>query len=458
MPRIIVIGGGIAGLAAAYELARRGVDVHLLEASNRLGGLIRTEVVDGFTIDAGPDAFLVTKPGAVALCDELGIMSRAIGTLPPRVAYVLRNGRLHALPEGVALGIPTNLAALATTRLLSPRGKLRAACDLILPRSFTLDAADASIGALLRRRLGHEVVDWLAAPILGGIYAGNVDELSAPLALPELWRALRQRRSVITAMRAARRPPSAGGPFRSFPGGMIELVEAIVGALPPGSTQCGARVAALTISREVTVALDSGASMSADGVVLAAPAHVAARLLDSVDPVVAERCRSIQYTSLASVALAYPRSVVKHPLAGSGFVVPALERHCPLMAATWVSSKWPGRAPEGSVLLRAFFGGAGTPDLESLDDQALVARAHEALAALLAIAGGPTLTRVSRWPLASAQHTVGHGARVAELGARLAGHPRIALVGSGYRVVGIPDCIADARAMAGGLAERLGEG
>ncbi|MGH9161519.1 MAG: protoporphyrinogen oxidase, partial [Vicinamibacteraceae bacterium] len=382
MPRVIVVGGGIAGLAAAYELARRGVDVRLLEASDRLGGLIRTEVVDGFTIDAGPDAFLVTKPGAVALCNELGIMSRAIDTLLPRVAYVLRNGRLHALPDGVVLGIPTNVAALATTRLLSLRGKLRAAGDLILPRPLTLDAADESIGALLRRRLGHEVVDWLVEPILGGIYGGNVDELSAPLALPELWRALSERRSIITTMRAARRPPSTGGPFRSFPGGMIELVEAIVAALPPGSIQCRARVAAVTTSPEVTVALDSGASLPADGVVLAAPAHVAARLLEPMDPVVAERCGSVHYTSLASVVLAYPRSLVRHPLAGSGFVVPALERHCPLMAATWVSSKWPGRAPDGSVLVRAFFGGSRTPYLLSLDDRTLVARACEALAAL----------------------------------------------------------------------------
>jgi oxygen-dependent protoporphyrinogen oxidase len=459
MSRVIVVGGGIAGLAAAYELSRHGVDVQLVEASDRLGGLIRTEVVDGFTIDAGPDAFLVTKPGAVALCNELGLMSRAISTSLPRVAYVLRDGCLHPLPDGVALGVPTNLAALATTRLLSLRGKLRAAADLVLPSALFPDAADESIGALLRRRLGHEAVDWLAEPILGGIYGGNIDELSARLALPGLWRAVTEGRSIIAGMRTGRRPPSTGGLFRSFPGGMIELVDAIVAALPPGAISCRTPVRAIATSPDVTVTLESGRSMAADGVLLATPAHIAARLLEPVDPAVADRCRSIQYTSLAAVALAYPRSAIAHPLTGSGFVVPARERNCPLRAATWVSSKWPGRAPEGFVLLRAFFGGGSRgSDLMDLDNRRMAARAHEALSPLLGIGAAPTLTRVYRWPLASAQHTVGHGARVAAIAIRLTSHPRLALAGSGYRVVGIPDCIADARATAAALAERLREG
>ncbi|MPZ18092.1 MAG: protoporphyrinogen oxidase [Luteitalea sp.] len=458
MPRVIVVGGGIAGLAAAYELTRRGVDVRLLEAADRLGGLIRTDVVEGFTIDAGPDGFLVGKRGAVALCEDLGVMSRTIGTSLPRVAYVLRRGRLHPLPNGVALGVPTNLASLATTRLLSLRGKLRAACDLILPGSLAPGAADESIGSLLRRRLGREAVDWLAEPILGGIYGGNIDELSARLALPGLWQALTERRSIVVGMRAGRHLPPAGGAFRSFPGGMVELVQAIVDALPPGSIQCRAHVTGVTTSPDVTVMLASGARMRADGVVLAAPAHVAAELLESVDAVVADHCRSIPHTSLASVALAYPRSSVTHPLAGSGFVVPALEHDYPLTAATWVSSKWPGRAPHGFVLLRAFFGGSRGPDLVDLDDRTMAARAHEALSPLLGIVGDPTLTRVYRWRLASAQHTVGHGVRVAEIAARLGKHPRITLAGSGYRALGIPDCIADARATARGVADRLARG
>jgi len=445
---VLVVGAGIAGLSAAYELARQDVPFCLLERSWSAGGVIVTDRVEGYTIDGGPDSLLVQKPAAVDLCREIGLGDRLFSTLPPRTAFIYRAGRLHPLPEASVLGIPTRLAPLAATPLFSLLGKLRMACELAVPRRT--DGEDESIGGFMRRRFGREVVDYLAEPLLAGIHAGDVDALSMRAAFPRLVAIEQQHGSLLRAFRRIPRPRSSNGVFRSLPGGIRELVDAVVAALPVGSVRMNARVTAIApaAGTAASVTLGTGEIVSGRAVILAVPAYTAADLLSPLDAEIGRLCRAVPYASTCTVALGYPRAAVKHPLGGSGFVVPRVERDLRIMASSWVSSKWPGRSPAGHVLLRAFVGGMRSPSLVELDDDALVRLAHDDLARLLGIEARPTLTRVYRWPRANAQHVVGHERRQAELEQRLQKMPGVFVTGSGFRGTGIPDCVEDGRATA----------
>src|SRR2546427_5945746 len=252
---VAIVGGGISGLAAAYELRRRGVSVRLFEASDRLGGVIRTDRFDGWVIDGGPDSILVQKPAAVALCRELGLGERLVSTLTPRTAYVLRDGRLHPIPEGSFLGFPVRASALAASSLFSLRGKLRMACEVVIPRSA--DDEDESIAAFVRRRFGEEAADYLAEPLLAGIHAGDVDRLSVRALFPRLVDAERQSGSIIRAFLALRVKPSPQGAVASLPGGVGELVDALAAAIGAGTITMSARVTDLR--RAGTFALDTTA-------------------------------------------------------------------------------------------------------------------------------------------------------------------------------------------------------
>jgi protoporphyrinogen/coproporphyrinogen III oxidase len=450
-PHVAVVGGGIAGLAAAFELARRDCRVSVFERSAVAGGLIRTDYVQGFVVEGGPDGFLMKKRGAAELCAELGLTARLVETLPPRRAFVLRNGTLRPLPDGAVLGVPTRVGAFVRSGLISPVGRIRALADLLLPASVNTVADDRSIGSVLRRRLGDEVVDWMVEPILGGIHAGDVDRLSARSTLPAALHA----RSIVRALRRTPTEQDNGGPFRSFPQGMRELVNGVVAALPEGWVRCNAAVAGFIGVNPQRLRLSTDETVEADGIVLATPAPAAAELLASVDAEAAALCRDLRHVSVATVSLGYERDAVLHPLAGTGFVVPAAEQRSVLLACTWASSKWPGRAPAGHVLLRAYFGGARKPDVLGLSDDALVTRAHEELSRLLGLARPPHLAHVVRWPLGSPQHDVGHASKVRALDDRLARQPGLAVVGASYRATGIPDVITDARRVAAGLADRL---
>ncbi len=441
-----VIGGGMAGLAAAYELHRGGASFVLIEAAPRPGGVVRTERVDGFTLDAGPDSLLVQKPAAIELCRELGLGDRLTPTLEPRTAYVLR-GRLRPLPRGSVLGIPTALGPWAASDLLSPAGRLRLAADLVLPRG---GGPDESVGGFFRRRFGVEAAEYIAEPLLAGIHAGDVDKLSMRALFPRLVRAERESGSVIRALRRRRRaaPPPSGGLFRSLPGGIEELARALAGALPPGAVRCGVRAAALDRPPPYTVRLSAGDPVVARSVILATPAYVTAALVRPLDDRLAALCGGIPYTSTATVLLAYPKSAVRRPRRGSGFVVPRRERGVPLMAGSWVTSKWPGRAPDGQVLLRGFLGGARDPRVDERRDDELIDRTHAAFAGLLGIDRRPGLARVYRWARANPQHNVGHLERIAAIDKRLRACPGLFITGAGFRGVGIPDCVADGRAAA----------
>jgi protoporphyrinogen/coproporphyrinogen III oxidase len=454
MSMVVIVGGGMAGLSTAFEFTKRNIDFLLLEAGPRAGGVVLSEEVDGYTIDGGPDALLVQKREGIALCEEVGLGDRLISTKLPRLAFIQRDGRLHPLPASSVLGVPTEFGPFIRTGLFSAAAKLRMGAEIFVPAKR--DERDESIGSFMRRRFGAEAVDYLAEPLLAGIHAGDVDRLSVRSLFPRFVEAERTRGSLLRAFRhQPARPASSGGAFRSLPGGLSELVGAVVGRLPRTSVRLNTPVARLVIEPgNFVVETASGEALAANAVVLATPAYVTSRIVGAADPELGRLCAEIPYASTATVALAFPRAAVQHPLQGSGFVVPRVEKSG-ILAATWLSSKWEHRAPQGRALLRAFIGGGRDPRAFELSDREMIDRSLAALRPLLGISGEPELTRVYRWERASAQHEVGHMARLEAIERALNRRPGLFVTGSGFRGVGIPDCVADGRATAGHVAQWL---
>jgi oxygen-dependent protoporphyrinogen oxidase len=454
--RVAVIGGGISGLAAAHRLTELGretgqpVDVRLFEAGPRAGGVIRTERADGFVIEAGPDSFLSEKPAALRLCERLGITDRLVGTREEfRRTYVVRDGRLRVLPEGFLLMAPTRFWPLVTTPLFSWPGKLRMALDLVLPRG---DSGDQSLADFVTRRLGTEALARVAQPLVGGIYTADPHRLSLAATMPRFLEMERASRSIILAMwqqqrAAARRNTDSGARwslFLSFDGGMQCLLDALVARLPDSTLQLGRPIGSLERLPGGPWRLDG--AFECDAVIVATPAHAAAELLRPLDDRLATDLASIEYASSATVTLAFRREEIPHPLDGFGFVVPHVERRR-LLAGTFSSLKYPGRAPADSVLVRAFVGGTLQPELLELDDEALTSVVREELAGLIGVRATPHLTRIARWRRAMPQYAVGHLERVARIRERAA-VLGIHLAGNAYEGVGIPDCIRSGEAAA----------
>ena len=447
---IAIIGGGISGLAAAYELARRQLPFTLFDSADRVGGLVRTEHVEGFTIEAGADSMLVQKRAGLELCDELGLTPRLLPMKEPRTSFVLHHGRLHPLPSRSMFGIPAAWADLARYSLLPIRARVRAMLEPFV--SVKRDDDDESVAAFFRRRLGPSTVDVLAQPLLGGIHAGDVRALSLPALFPRLVAAERSGGSLLRWVRQSARARPSGGAFRSLSSGMGELVAALVRRFPEGSVRCKSPVVALTRRDHAWDVASPDGVLAADAVILACPANVAGDLLAGTDVVAAKLCAQIRYVSTVSIGLGWPRDAVAHPLNGSGFVVARASNTVRITACTWVSSKWEGRAPAGHVLLRAYLGGSHDPAAVDLDDGQLIEIATRELSAILSISREPRVARVFRWREAGAQHEVGHLARMHALDMRLAQYPGLFVTGSGFRSIGIPDCIADGRAVADAAA------
>ncbi|MFN2431454.1 MAG: protoporphyrinogen oxidase, partial [Gemmatimonadota bacterium] len=446
---VAVVGGGVTGLAAAHRLARLGVETLLLERADRWGGVVRTEEVEGFLLEAGPDSFLVRKPAAAELCAELGLAGEMIPTDPARRgSFMLRRGRLHPLPEGLTSLVPTRFAPLVRTRLLSPAAKLRVLTEPFVARGAGL--ADESLAGFFRRRLGREASRSLIEPLVRGIYGGDPERLSLRATFPQLADLERRHGSLLVGLlresRAVRRrgstspavqAPPSGAAFLSLRRGLGSLVDALVAALPRDSGRLRAGVARMDLAEGgLRLRLEDGASVSAEAAVLALPAPAAARLLEPVRLNVAELLRAIPYGSSVTAMLAFDRGRVRDPLQGYGFVVPETEGG-PLLACTWASSKFPGRAPAGAVLLRAFL--ADPSALASRDDAEVAALALRALRPLLGIEGEPRLARVHRWADALPRYELGHVERVLEAERQLAASPGLFLAGAAYHGIGLPD-------------------
>jgi oxygen-dependent protoporphyrinogen oxidase len=453
--RIVVVGGGIAGLAAAHAAAvqardaGRRVSVTVLERSSRFGGNLVTERTDGFVIDGGPDSWVASKPEATALARELGLESSIVGTNEAaRRYYIVWGDRLHPVPEGLVLGVPTRLLPLVRSKLFSWPGKVRMAMEPLVPaRSFDGDD-DESIADFATRRLGREAAERLVAPLLGGITSGDASDVSVRATFPQLVAMEREQGSLVRGMlglaRRRKKGEKGSSAFLSLKGGVGSLVDALVDRLRAEGVTLRPGTAARSVSRTSSgwsVDVEPGDSIAADAVVLAGPAHVSARLVGAFDGALARDLGSIPYGSSATVFLAFRRSEVAHPLDGVGFVVPRAAGRS-IRAGTWVSSKWHGRAPDGHVLVRAFFGGvAGESDL-ALDDSGLTALARRELGLLMGLSEEPLWSRVFRFDTSRAQMRVGHLAKVRAIRQRLAADaPGLRVAFGGFDGDSIPDSI-----------------
>ena len=446
------MGGGIAGLAAARRLEALApeAEVVVVESSSMLGGKVRTERVGGFVIEAAPDSFLSRKERGVGLCEELRLGAELIGRRPENHrTYVRRGAELHPLPEGLTGMIPTNLDALERSALLSEEGRARFSDEPNAP--VAPGDEDESVAAFVTRRFGPEAYEALVEPLMTGIYGGDGEQLSLRATFPQL-RALELEHGSLLRALPAQPAPAERPPFVSLREGMDVLVTALVSRLERASV---VRETATTLRRTADgyeVALGEGEQLRADGVVLATPAFVNAGLLDKLDPELAEAHVSIPYSSSVVVTLAFSTDSVT-PLGGYGYVIPRAEGG-DVLACTWSSQKWEGRAPEGSALARVYAGRFGRRDLTDETDDELVALARSELAPF-DVRAEPTLTRVQRWPLGMPQYVLGHPERVERIEALSAEHSGLALAGAAYRGVGIPDCIASGEAAAESVVQAL---
>lgn len=456
--RVIVVGGGISGLAAAWELSGRSdaPEVVLVEASERLGGALRSDHVAGQIVDMGADGFLGRRPEALDLCKEIGLEGSLI-PIAARGASVWSRGRLRVLPEGHAMGIPTRFWPTARSGILGVRGSVALARDALLPRPDSRGPiGDRAIGPLVARKLGHKVVDTLADPLIGGIHAGSVDDMSAAAVFPPLLAAAQRRGSLMRALRAEVPRPDPDGPplFWALEGGMATLVDALVAGLEARGVQLrrSSPVDALVRDGDGWVATGQGEDRG-DAVVVAVPGASAAALMRPHDDEAATLLASIDYASVTVVTFRAPVGCVPADLFGTGFLVP---RHTApkggspwvVTACTYLDRKWPHLARDGEVLLRASMGRIDDTRPDEWTDAECAVVAWEELGALVGLTGQPTESVVVRHHDALPQYRVHHLLRTAGVEAAVARLGGLAVAGAAYRGVGIPACIASGRAAA----------
>ncbi len=474
------------GLSAAWQAARRGaasrgpasrpdLQITLIERDEQVGGKIQSESIDGFVLEGGPDSFLTTRPEALRLCEDLGISARLIPRTPRKVhSFIMHNHVLSPLPQGFSGMVPMDTAALAASPLLSERGKRRA---LEKPAQEWTDGDDESVAAFMIRRFGEEAYQLLVEPLVGGIHAGDASLLSrdailrpprgsaeagtaaGPGRAPEPGRAAEPGRAPEPG-RAAEPGSGSTPPFLSFPRGTAELVHALEDQLAGVTILRGTRVESVRRHEAGFLVETAGrARHEADALIIATPSHVTARLVAPLDSALREALGQIQSASTVVIHLAYRRADVAHPLDGYGYLIPDVE-HSDLVACTWSSQKWEGRAPSEHVLLRLMAGRFGRRDPLGRSNHELFALARGELSATLGITAVPVLQRVHRWERGMPQYTVGHVGRVDAINARVAALPGLFLAGSSYGGVGIPQCVeSGARAAEGACAyfKRQGE-
>ena len=467
--RVIVVGGGVSGLAAAHRLLELSsewalpVEVLLLEASNRLGGAISTRSYGDFIVEGGADSFITQKPWALELCKRLDIGNRIIKTNDQsRRTFVALNGRLHALPDGFIMLAPTKWRPFFASTLFSWFGKLRMAMDLVLPSRKKVE--DESLSSFVKRRFGREALERAAQPMIGGIYTADPDELSMLATFPKFIEMEQSAGSVIRGLieqetsgqdespetaresdARGRKPAESGARYSMFVSldeGMQVLVDSLAGRLPRDSLRLDAAVSSVVpnASGGWKVVIGSGESFDASGLILATPVNGTARLVADFDAALAADLASIPLASSAVLNLVYARTDIPHSLEGFGFVVPAIEKRS-IIACSFATVKFSRRAPQGKVILRAFLGGALQPDIYSLSDAEMERLARADLEHYLGIRAAPLSVSLTRHPQSMPQLHVGHLDLVSRIESRVRTYNALALAGNAYHGVGIPDCI-----------------
>ncbi|MEK7748351.1 MAG: protoporphyrinogen oxidase [Nitrospirota bacterium] len=456
--KIIIIGGGITGLSTAYFLEEQSkasgipVDCILIESNERFGGKIITDRINDFVIEGGPDSFLSKKPWGLALCRKLGLTDRIIQTNPThKEIYLLSDGKLQKFPVGMNLMVPNRITPFLFTSFVSASGKFRMGLDLFIPRKN--DTADESIGSFVRRRFGEEAVTRFADPIMATIYAGDVERLSLNATFPQFAGAEQKFGSLIWGgwmgrwdTHLAKKNTTAPAPkdnntlFVTLEEGLSALITALQEKIT--SVQLMAKQQVLSVSPHgggFKVGLQ-GEHILADAVIITTDTKTAARFIQPWDQPLSAQLASIQYVSTATVSLGFKRNDVTHPLNGFGYVIPRSERKT-ILATTWSSTKFNGRAHTNDVLIRSFIGGASQEALVDLPDDELISRVLEELRPILGIVGMPTVSRVFKWKKANPQYHVGHLAKVETIEKESSNHPGLFLTGAAYKGIGIPDCI-----------------
>ncbi|WP_082234699.1 protoporphyrinogen oxidase [Halobacillus massiliensis] len=445
--KVIIVGGGISGLTAAYYLQKEkrekqlSLDIQLIEAGDKLGGKIQTVKRDGFTIERGPDSFLERKKSATRLAKELGLE----GELVPNgtgQSYILVNKKLHKMPSGSFMGIPTRIRPFLFSGLFTPAGKTRAALDLIKPKKEI--EGDQSLGLFFRRRLGNQAVENLIEPLLSGIYAGDIDDLSLQSTFPNFYQLEIEHGSLIKGLRKTVPKPPKNKPkpsmFRTFRGGLDSLVEAVEAQMDEGSVLKNTAVDHIEKKTDVYhVLLSDGTVQKADAVVLAAPYFAVQKILSQYDFFTA--FKEMKATSVANVAMAFDESAIKKDIDGTGFVV---SRNSPfrITACTWTHKKWPHSTPKGKVMLRCYVGKPDDQEVVNLSDEEITNIALQDLNKIMDISHNPEFSIVTRWYDSMPQYSVGHKDRIDKVESRMAEQlPGVYLAGGSYRGIGLPDCI-----------------
>jgi protoporphyrinogen oxidase len=452
---VVIIGGGISGLSAAWYLQKAGIPATVVERRPRLGGVIQTEVVQGCVIEGGPDSFLSSKPAALELIRELDLSDQVIGSNDHlRVTYVWKKGRLIPLPDGLMMMVPTRILPMISTPLLGWPTKIRMGLEFFRRPGHSI--RDRSVAEFVADHYGQETVDYLAEPLLSGVYGGSPDELSVVSVLTRFAELEAQygslTRGVLKSQRKRGPQPAGGSLFRTLKGGLGDLIQALVHRLDKrvefiqGEAEAIERTGAA--SYRVRIGNDW---MEASHVILACPAWAAGAILESLDGELAALLNGIGYSSSMTVALGYERKALNRDLNGFGFLVPRKERR-QILACTWVGTKFANRVPEDRVLLRCFLGGSQGETVLSQSDEKIVATVQDELREIMGLSAEPVFTRISRWPRAMAQYAVGHQARVEKIEVLLRELPGLYLAGNAYSGVGIPDCIRTGRQAADRIA------
>ncbi len=450
MPVVAIIGGGISGLSAAYYLSRRGAPATIYESRPRLGGVIQTQSVEGCTIEAGPDSFLSVKPAALELIRSLGLSDDVIGSNDHlRKTYVRRNGRLVPLPDGLMMMVPTKILPLITTPLIGWPTKIRMGMELF--RAPKPRPGDQSVSEFIGEHYGPEAVDYLAEPLLSGIYGGNPRELSVTSVLPTFVQLANQYGSLtrgVLAQRARSKSSASPAPlFRTLKGGLQQMVDAVAAAIRGKIEVRQGRIEAVERAPDGFRLKLEGGWLRATHVVAACEAHSAAALIPEVDPRLAELLGMVPYSSSMTITLGFDAADFAVLPDGFGFLVPRKERKL-LAACTWVGTKFPHRVPEGKVVARCFIGGLDVAPILARSDDAIIDQVTRELAEIAGVTARPRFTRIYRWPRSMAQYTVGHPQRLAEMESRVAAIPGLYLAGNAYTGIGVPDCIRMGRAAA----------